>query len=449
MTATLNATDVAAISALSRSQITITTAGLSQFLKRSTWIGKSNYYSIDVVGKLKKSAPTTASRKRNLAQYIAASLALHANDGWSYLGRSVACLLAGDTHRALHLGYYAELRAAMSLLASSGIGIFNTKHFIVPTANSTSKLAFGQGTHVFTWLALEQWSRLPTSGTLFSELVRPEGRPLDDWFHPLGGAASLAAQAKDWFLQWGMDLGHASKDRDARNASSYRPDGVPSTWQVSSKDCLDFVRDMWSALEPSSSSSFDNIDRHILRLALERHYRGVANKTPSPTDASFVSLVNSIVDPQGLSPMTADRLKRFLLRTASPNDPLVFKYSRMKPGHVHTDAFSVIARAILLLRIATGSANDVLKQAGVSHNDLSFWWTQLGETRGLWLTGSPPAALSDLWADIEAALRDIDDTEAADPTAFSSLNSLAFGVDGRLTVLSSHERVGLWGLCPT
>jgi hypothetical protein len=39
--------------------------------------------------------------------------------------------------------------------------------------------------------------------------------------------------------------------------------------------------------------------------------------------------------------------------------------------------------------------------------------------------------------------------EATDPTALESVYNVAFGMEGRLNVLSSHDRVGLWGLCPT
>lgn len=448
MTVALHALDRAAINALLRSQMELTTAGLKPFLKRSNWIGKTNHYAHDVVGRLKAALPATVERKRNLAQYIAASIALHSNDGWSYLGRSVACLLAGDTHRALHLAYYAELRAAMSLLASAGIGIFNTQHFIVPTANTTVKLRFGQGTHVIAWLALEEWSQQPVSGALFAQLIRPEGRTLDEWFHGQGGAGALAPQAKAWFMQWGMDLGLATKDRDARNESSYRPDGVPTTWELKAKDGLEFVRDMWSNLEPSATSSFEQIDRHILRLAMERYYAGLSGKAASSTDPAFVALVETIVSSQSLASATEDRLKKFLLRQSAPDDPLVFRYSAVRPGSPQTDAFAVISRAVLLLRIATGSAHDLLHQAGFDATALSFWWQKLGEARGLWKSGSPPVALADLWADIEDGLREIEEIEVGDPATFETINGVAYGVFGRLNVLASHERVGLWGLCP-
>ena len=448
MTAALSALDRAAIGNLSRPQMELTLAGLKRFLNNSTWIGKSNHYSQDVVARLKSALPATPERKRNLAQYIAASVTLHANDGWSYLGRSVACLLAGDMHRALHLAYYAELRASMSLLAGSGIGIFDRKHFIVPAKNSTASFGMGQSTHIVAWLALEEWAQQPSSGTLFAQMVRPEGRTLDEWFQPQGGASTLAPQAKAWFMQWGMDLGLATKDREARNESSYRPDGMPTTWRLNAKEGIEFVRDLWGILEPSGSSNFENIDRHILRQAIERYYVGLAGKPVNPADPAFVALVDGAVGAQGFASNTEKRLKEFLLRQSAPAEPLIFRYSSMMPGNPQTDVFAVMSRAVLLLRVATGSAQDLLHQAGIGTANLSFWWTALGEARGLWTPGSTPAAFSDLWADIEEVLREVDDLESDHPQSLESISGIANGILGRLNVLTSHERVGLWGLCP-
>jgi hypothetical protein len=448
MTAMLGPDDKVAISALSRSGIETTTKGLRSYFNRSIWIDSANHYSIDVVNRLEKAAPVTVVHQRDLAQYIAASVILHANDGWSYLGRAVACLLAGDAHRALHMAYYAELRAAMSLLASAGVGIFNTKHFIVPAADQVDRLKMKDGTHVAAWLALEHWSKQPSSGILFNGLIRTEGRTLDNWFFPHGGATALAPQSRDWFMQWGMDLGLASKDRKARNESSYRPDGVPITWQASAEDCLEFIRDMWSVLEPSSNSSFEQIDRHILRLSLERYFKGTTSKVPSPNSKAFVKIVNTTVNAQGLGISASKRLKRFLLRKIDSKDPLIISYSTIAPGRPKTDAFAVLSRAVLLLRVATGSAHDILRRSGFAADILSFWWERLGEARGLWPTGSPPNTLGDLWADIEESFRELDAVAINEPAALQSIYSLAFRMDGRLNVLSSHERVGLWGLCP-
>lgn len=443
MNAALNPADQSAISALSRTEVEITAAGLKKFFKRNIWIGKTNSYGNNVVQEIKNNPPVTPQQKRNLAQYIAASVVLHANDGWSYLGRAFACVLAGDSHRALHLAYYAELRAAMSLLAGVGVGIFNRVHFVVPAANTIDRLTTKIGTHEIAWLALEHWAQQPSSGSLFAKLIRPEGRSLEDWFHGLGGASALAPQARSWFMQWGMDLSHTLDDREARNVSSYRPDGIPDSWHVNPTESLEFASDTWRVLEPSGVASFAQIDLFILRTALERFYFAKNGVRASASNASYSSWITTIVSRQGFTMAAEDRLKEFLLRTTNAEDPLVFRYSALRPAGRQDDPFSVLSRAVLLLRLATGSAQDLLNQAGVGVGALAFWWEKLGEARGLWPPGSPPSPLSDLWADIDSTLEDI---RVADPASLSSIGALADLVGRRSSLFCSHERVGLWGL---
>ena len=47
---------------------------------------------------------------------LAATGPSHCLDGWTFLSRALAALLSGDTHTTRHLAYYAQLRAALSLL---------------------------------------------------------------------------------------------------------------------------------------------------------------------------------------------------------------------------------------------------------------------------------------------------------------------------------------------
>jgi hypothetical protein len=431
------------IRSLSRADIEVTIAGLKRYMKNSMWIGKTNRYAHDVVARLKTDRPLNPARKRNLAQYIAASAVLHSNDGWGYLGRSIASLMTGDAHRALHLAYYAELRAGMSLLASAGIGVFNREHFIVSGTNTTARLRSAGGTHEIVWATLEFWSKQPSSGMLFATIVRPEGRALEDWFLPHGGSQTLAAQARQWFLQWGMDLRLPIKDRDARNESSYRPDGIPTSWTVSPSAALDFVQDLWAALEPSKLSSFHEIDRYILRLAMERYFHS------RPQTSAFRELIQKTIEAQGFSQAAKERWESFLLRDSVPKDPTIFINSSLRPGNPATDHFAVISRAVLLLRVATGSAHDLLQQAGFDSTALAFWWRMVGEARGLWDPTSPPANLSDLWVDVRDAISDIQEFVADNPIAIQSMNGIVGGVGERFNVLCSHERVGLWGLCPS
>ena len=424
-------------------------AGLKPFIKSARWIGETNQYASNVISELKNWSKDSKDKKRELAQYIAASAVLHANDGWSYLGRAISCLMVGDPHRALHLAYYAELRACMSLLAGVGIGIFNHSHYVIDAPDSTKRLNSPYGTHEVVWLALEFWSRQPASGSLFTRLIRPEGISLDDWFAPIGGVATLAAQAHDWFIQWGMDLNFTIDDRNARNESSYRPDGIPLSWEIPSTDVLEFTKDLWLTLEPSDQSSFEQVDQHILRLALGNQFHGLTGEQPSDSNPNFVAYIAKVVQMRGLPESATRRWIDFLLRRRVATDPQIFTASGSKPANAASDPIGMLSRAVLLLRVATGSAHDLLKQAGFDTMGLSFWWGAIGAARGLWKPSTPPDQLKDLWADIYDTLLEVGDVSTSDPAAFSSINGLVHEMGGPLSTLCSHERVGLWGLCST
>jgi hypothetical protein len=439
--------DKALIKNLSRPDVEATMATLKRFLANSRWIGKTNRYATDVVDRLKKDNPLNASRQSDLARYIVVSSVLHANDGWSYLGRAVSALMAGDPHRALHLAYYAELRAAMALFASIGIGIFDKKHFVISGPCATTPLIANSGTHRVAWDILELWSKQRTSGALFANLIRPGGRSLDDWFQPHGGATVLSAQARQWFEQWGMDLSFAAEDRDVRNDSSYRPDGFPISWIVSPADILAFVEDLWSVLQPSALSSFEEVDRHILRLALESFYRGRTGSQPPATDAAYLTFIQATVAAQNFLPETAERWVQFLLRTSVKGDPLIFLNSALKPGKPESDHLAVVSRAVLLLRLATGATRNLLHSAGFHSSNLTFWWQEVGVSRGLWDPASPPLDLADLWADIDDALIDVTSFRDSTAVGLQSGHRIMAGVGHRFSVLASHERVGLWSLC--
>lgn len=222
----LNKRDRGALRRTDRSYVEATLVGVKPFLARSLWLGKTNYYARNIIDRLGRDrGRLNAKKSKGLSRYIATSSILHCSDGWSYLGRAISASLAGDPHRALHLAYYAELRAAISLLATIGIGAFNRTHFTISGRETASKLHTPSGTHRFVWDALEYWSRGRSSGELFASVVRPAGVPLDDWLYPIGGASAVSLQASAWFLSWGQDIRWSARDRDLRNDSSYQPDG--------------------------------------------------------------------------------------------------------------------------------------------------------------------------------------------------------------------------------
>jgi hypothetical protein len=247
-------------------------------------------------------------------------------------------------------------------------------------------------------------------------------------------------------MQWGMDLRLAVRDRTARNESSYRPDGLLQTAASSPYDVLSFARDLWQTLEPRGASAFEQLDRHILRIAIERHYKGKSGKQPTATDPAFRSMVTSAVTAQALPAKASTLLEDFLLRRVVPSDPLIFGYSALKPDNV--SPMPVLSRAVFLLRMASGSSRDLLTKAGVNAAAISFWWRAVGEGRGLWDSASEPTDLTDLWADIRDYLADVEAIGPTDPEV-QSFTSLAKSFEVHAHASCGYERVSLWGICPS
>src|SRR6185436_17477307 len=113
-------------------------------LRRRRWLPASNRYITDTIDRLKKDRQTTINAA-DLAAYIAASAPLHCADGWVFASRALAALVCGDANTARHMGYYAELRAAMSILASEGVGVFDKYHYVVPAQGNYGAIPLRTG----------------------------------------------------------------------------------------------------------------------------------------------------------------------------------------------------------------------------------------------------------------------------------------------------------------
>ena len=97
----------------------------------------------------------------------------------------------------------------------------------------------------------------------------------------------------------------------------------------------------------------------------------------------------------------------------------------------------------MLLRLATGASAGLLSDAGIGRERLEFWIQAVGTGRGIWQPKAPPEDLVDLWADVEAALEQIEDsTKGTQPNAEEIWVRESRG----MAILGECERVALWGL---
>jgi len=404
----LGAGDQTTIQSISRLDVLSTLAGLRRFTTHERWLGKGNRYAHNTRQVIKDEMGNGGIQNpRHMAQYIAASGLLHCTDGWSYLGKATMSLLKGDLHRARHLAYYAELRAGMSLLANSGIGVFDNKHFVIDAPHRAIALGGGGRTHEFVWDCLDVWAQSNTAVDVFTSMVRPHGHSLDEWLTHLGGGSIIVPQAQAWFKQWGMDIGFYVKDRNARNESSYRPDGLHTSWTVDASLSVQFVKELWTLLEPSATT-FETVDRNILRLSLESIFNSHTGKSANEDKTGFKRFALPVVSYQNMPDTVQSNWMKFLTRTTNENDPCIFTYSSQPPEEFGESIFAIMSRASLLLRAATGTNSQLFKDAGINSSSFSFWWKGLGHTRGLWDGIDDKSELIDLWSDIFLSIEELD-----------------------------------------
>jgi hypothetical protein len=440
----------------SRKSVEDTYGHLKTHIKSKKWIGTTNRYRLKCTAALfKDTQPGKGVNSRNLAQYIAASAPLHCADGWSVLGRAIDSHSRGDFDASRHLAYYAELRAALSLLAAEGIGIFDDRHFIIKTPTDCAHIGSlpkaGRrshlGTHYIAWAVLEHWSDLRRSAELLGKIVSAGGFSLVEWLSNFDTGPSFHPIGSRWLKTWGLDLRRLSDDREARNEASYRPSRLSSKNSVDALATSDFVHSMWALYEPSSHSAFEVLDRHLLRLTLEEAFEGTTGNSAQKDPVAFKEKVSAMLKGLGFEDARHKEWLNFLIRNLDSHDPTMLREAKQLTD-IQDDRYhlQVISRAALLLRVATGGCGSLLRETGLRKDELKFWWAALGEDRGLWDSNEEPTEFTDLWADVEVALEGMGkwrtDNMASDPSMARWREERA----NDISILGGCERIALWGL---
>lgn len=428
--------------------------GIAGNLNSLCWLDQNNVYIADCIQTLvnQTSQPGQFVNDNNLSEYIAASAPLHCMDGWALVGRAFDAHIRGDVNTAIHVAYYAELRAAMSLLAAEGIGIFDDRHFVVTSSgicepfgkvkkNGSSTLR----THKITWLALEHWSTLTRSSDLFRLIIKPGGIPLGDWIDAFGVSTNSSPITARWLKAWGLDLRRlsAGEDRDARNQSSYRPTFLNHGGSLTVFETSSFMRELWNMYEPSIPSRFDVLDRYLLRLILEES----SSALPQTKGLKYGDRVSKMLTILFTNISVIKGWEKFLLRNNEPGNPLLFTEAASSakisdPRH----HLQIISRAALLLRVATGACQELLKGSSFGRTELEFWWRPLGNTRGLWDEGDEPMNFTDLWEDIDMAIQDLDNWETTNNNQNTCYSNWRRELAHQISLMGEHERIALWGL---
>lgn len=416
---------------------------LNRYKADGRWLGKKNVYGNNTIGQIASDRRSNSINEKHLAEYISASSVLHMADGWGFLGRAMQAHLVGDHSVARHLAYYAELRAAMALLACNGIGAFNNRHYVLTGPQSVSEIPGRITTHRFVWVALQWWAQSQGSWGLVGKAFRPYGISIADWLQFAPQYSSWGPVASNWITSLGLDIQRVADDQVSRNEASYRPNRIQQAARVTPPAEVAFAVDLWRSLEPGLSG-FPNLDIHVLRLTLERAFESVEGARPGKSPQKLASMVTDVTS-HFADQHTRDRVGKFLLRQTEPQDNPIFDYATSSSnsstaGH-HLEMMS---RSALLLSLATSSCRLLVEDAGTSLDDHEFWWHALGADRGIWDTAPPSEDLRDLWEDINVEL---EDAEAwANRGNVSARSDFMMSCPHALSRLSHFELVALWGI---
>ena len=418
-------------------------AGLQTNFVGNEWLSAANPYRSDCVNKIFTDIAAGGVNSPNLAQYIAASGPLHCADGWTFLARSLDCYINGSPHQAAHFAYYAELRAAMSILATQGIGVFNNVHFIVNGAGVCVRVPQSMGTHDFTWAALDHWTKNPSSGEAVLKLFTVSGATIFEWFQNRAGAPVAGSFASNWLKEWGLDLSVIGEDHLIRNSSSYRPNEL-APLASDARACSAFLRELWTLLQPSTTR-FETLDRHLLRMLVKKTFVSSTGKKASWLSLSFRAHVSPMLNALGMADSTRKEFQKFF-GTRSPEPELLTKAEALGPPNEPNAHERVIARAALLLRVASGCTAQLIDRAPFTTEDLAFWTSPLAERRAFWSSGSELSNLSDLWQDVADAVEDEETWMQSRPPGTIEMYDWRSQREGVIRPLGECDRVGLWGL---
>ena len=368
-------------------------------------------------------------KPEHVVNYVAVSALHHCYDGWANLSQAVAAEISANPTVARHLSYYAELRAAMSILAAQGIGVMGERHAII---KDEGKYDIIKGhTHNTAWKALALWTD-DTNYALVTDTIRPADMPLSDWTTAIvpGGSKSLA---DTWMKAWSVDFHKMPGDRRSRNRATYQPTAVTSAGPRAAGDVARTLIDLWQLVEPQGGAGFSRLDSYLLRQAVKRLRRAL------PREQQSRVTVNSIMENLPLSESSRRYWRGVLLAGTQDGDEFL--------AGAASDCYGskqLLARALLLLRLATGSVSRLLSESmDEARTKLAFWWHDLRVKRHLWPGDKPPDVFSDLWDDVDVALARIDDWTRHNARGCYYDLWRAHARD--VAVLATTERIFLWG----
>lgn len=411
----------------------------------------NKFRSTQIPGDIINSYGVNPFSTNDAKEFIATSTLVHCFDGWAYISSAIDAFIKGEAAIAVHMAYYAELRAALAFLGTEGILVSNHNQFCIDSADQlyipgvmgAPKLNPNQ-THAATWNIIRTWLNNTTKQSPALNYFFYKGNSFNDLINfiphaPTSSAARLNI-IKDWLAKWCFDITLYENDRNNRNILSYNINITRGSSPSSLKDKIENINKFWRQLEPGADP-FQNLDRNLFALYLKTIYDRYASSSSSP--CSKEDFIADFFSNAGLS---IDVLLKDIFVNNKTNILIGTSFnSSIDPTTNHVLPLNIIARAILLLRLSIGGCSYLLRQSNIQKSDLSFYVEKTAKEWGL--CNTLPMDWTDLWEDIDILLMILEDSINDNPP--SSLYELHqkhddFSIYDHL--YTQFSRASIWGL---
>jgi hypothetical protein len=298
---------------------------------------------------------------------LAAEQVFHMIEGWRYASAATTAFLNNSQHTALHFAYYAELRAALSLLSWSGIRV--KRNGIVPQSP----------THTAVWGLWQSWVIRADAQALFNDNIR------------LTTGVSLAQvvtalqyiRPTQTLKGWGADLAKIKDDHSARNISSYEAFWMNTPLLKMKPEDLELILSLWKLLLPEETGLV--FDSSLISYFVKQAVPGMLSQLnalkPATSSTSLAEAMDIIAleisDNTGLD---QDHIARRLDTTQYNTTP--FELASAKD----TQPQNVMCRAFFLLRLSMLATKSSISLN--ANKPASDWLSNWFEHAGLWTPSS-------------------------------------------------------------
>ncbi|MGF2733779.1 hypothetical protein [Marinobacter sp. DUT-1] len=308
---------------------------------------------------------------------LAARQLEHCLEAWNFLSQAAWALLNAQTNQAIHMAYYTEVRAADSLLASTGIAVKSMPSYYLSQGDVRYDIKGRQaGTHSLIRNIWPYWCKRPDAESIFNDLRVVQSVSLKD----VGDTLGLGAGRQNKLLSWGYELVNLSKDHQSRNTASYEVlssyNGIES---LQSRDYRELLAKVWQHMAPAGNEGQFRFEVLYAQYLIWSYCHDFATQ-PNVQDyeAEYLVKFDSIINRMSTNTGVPEPTLRMALDSGSEKDPLfeIFELASDQKA----EAENVFVRAFILARLATSKLNTNLSVSGC-HNGLDWiraWLYEIG-----------------------------------------------------------------------